>query len=200
MLSMRDTYNSIAKDFDKTRYAMWPCVKEFYKSNTRGYCIDVGCGNGKNVPPGSAQWYELCDLCDSFVELCASKYPQSGVCQVNGLHLPYRTGVFDTVISVAVVHHLNTHDLRVSFVCELLRVLKPGGKGLITCWARTDAQPQDRNVPWHDRATGKTTQRYYHMFDPMELESLFSEMDCTVQTYYEHNNHIGVFTKHVRTL
>ena len=194
---MRDIYNTIAKSFDKTRYAMWPCVQDFYKANSHGYCIDVGCGNGKNVVKNDSHWYELCDLCDAFVEMCSEKHPNSGVCHANGLHLPYRAGVFDSAMSIAVVHHLNSIELRKRFVYELVRVVKPGGKGLITTWARTDDEPQDRNVPWRDCTTNTTIQRYYHMFDPGELEELFDGTGCTLSSKYERHNHVVEFTTRV---
>ncbi len=51
-------------------------------------------------------------------------------CDVVGL--PYRDGVFDLTLSVAVLHHLSLHERRVEAVREMVRVTRPrGGEGLM---------------------------------------------------------------------
>ena len=192
---MRHTYNAIANSFDKTRYAQWPCVVRFYEQGAHGYCIDIGCGNGKNVFHGNGAWYELCDMSDAFIEISSAKHPASGMCQVDAVKLPYRSNVFDTAISIAVIHHLDTISKRQAFVDEFVRVLKPGGRGLITAWARVDTKPQDRNVPWTNTSNNTVTQRYYHMFDAGELESLVRNTGCTFTSEYERDNHVVTLLK-----
>lgn len=51
------------------------------------------------------------------------------------MHLPYRSAVFDSVISIAVIHHLSTIERRVQAVQELCRVTRPGGSLLVYVWA-----------------------------------------------------------------
>lgn len=51
------------------------------------------------------------------------------------LHLPYRTGLFDAAICIAVVHHLSTEERRLAALRELSRVLRPGGNLLVYVWA-----------------------------------------------------------------
>jgi SAM-dependent methyltransferase len=46
-----------------------------------------------------------------------------------------RGGVFDSVISVAVVHHFSTDSLRVQALAEMHRVLRTGGRLLVYVWA-----------------------------------------------------------------
>jgi len=53
----------------------------------------------------------------------------------DSLKLPLRSGHFDAVISIAVVHHFSTVSLRVQAISEMLRILKPGGTLLIYVWA-----------------------------------------------------------------
>jgi SAM-dependent methyltransferase len=46
-----------------------------------------------------------------------------------------RSGVFDSVISIAVIHHFSTKTLRIEAIKEMHRILKVGGKVLIYVWA-----------------------------------------------------------------
>lgn len=52
------------------------------------------------------------------------------------LHLPYRNDIADAVISIAVIHHLSTHERRKATLEEIARVLKPKGRALIYVWAK----------------------------------------------------------------
>jgi len=52
------------------------------------------------------------------------------------LNLPYRDESFDAALSVAVIHHLATRDRRVRALRELARILRVGGRILITVWAK----------------------------------------------------------------
>lgn len=53
----------------------------------------------------------------------------------DNLALPYRDDSFDAVLSVAVVHHFATTERRVNALRELARVLRIGGRLLISVWA-----------------------------------------------------------------
>ena len=191
MSSMRETYNIIAKDFDRTRFKMWNCMTSFYDSFDVGFVLDVGCGNGKNIIPAKEIWYELCDLSDEFVKMTSNRYPNSGVVQLNALHLHYRSNVFASVISVAVLHHLNSFDKRVTMLREMLRVCKIGGVIFFTVWANNESC--DRMIPWTNTKTKQITHRFYHLFDETEVISLLQ--CCNVSNYelsFEYNNYVCV--------
>jgi ubiquinone/menaquinone biosynthesis C-methylase UbiE len=49
--------------------------------------------------------------------------------------LPVRNDIFDSVISIAVIHHFSTKSLRVAAINEMYRVIKKGGRVLIYVWA-----------------------------------------------------------------
>ena len=82
----------------------WPSVESFVRELPPGSVIgDVGCGNGKNMRACNQVGIGIAS--DVSVELCK-------ICGANGhevaaadaLNLPYRTGVFDGVICIAVPH------------------------------------------------------------------------------------------------
>lgn len=71
-------------------------------------------------------------------------YRLAGITQSRGhevfvcdcLQLPLRDGVADGVISIAVLHHLATRERRLQALDEMRRVLAPGGRALVTVWAK----------------------------------------------------------------
>lgn len=49
----------------------------------------------------------------------------------NNLQLPFRSDLFDGVLSVGVVHHLASKERRIQALRELARILRVGGRVLI---------------------------------------------------------------------
>lgn len=80
------------------------------------------------------------------------------------LALPFREGVADFVLCIAVVHHFSTRERRVEAIRALLRCARPsegsgrdGGEVLVYVWALEQSSsrrgwdegaPQDQLVPW----------------------------------------------------
>lgn len=67
-------------------------------------------------------------------EITKSRGHEVFVCDC--LRLPLRDGVADGVISIAVLHHLATRERRLQALDEMRRVLAPGGRALVTVWAK----------------------------------------------------------------
>ena len=74
-----------------------------------------------------------CDNCKELLEIAAAR--DSEVSVGDCLELPFRTAVFDSVISIAVMHHLSTVERRVKAIDELCRITRPGGTLLVYVWA-----------------------------------------------------------------
>lgn len=53
----------------------------------------------------------------------------------DNLALPFREESFDAVLSIAVVHHFATTERRVHALKELARILRIGGRLVISVWA-----------------------------------------------------------------
>jgi len=51
------------------------------------------------------------------------------------VHTPYRGGLFDAAICIAVLHHMSTRERRIEVIRECLRVLRVGGRLLLYAWA-----------------------------------------------------------------
>ena len=73
------------------------------------------------------------DICPELVSIGRRRGYEVLVCDC--LNLPYHSDRFDSVICIAVVHHLSTEDRRQKAVREMARVLLPGGSMLLYVWA-----------------------------------------------------------------
>ncbi len=65
----------------------------------------------------------------------------------DGMQLPYASQRFDAVLSIAVLHHITTPARRIHMLKELLRILRPAGKALVTVWA-TDQEDMKKLAKW----------------------------------------------------
>lgn len=118
--------------------------------------------------------------------------PRTDTIRCDAQFCPLRGGVFDAVISIAVIHHYASHERRVRATRELLRLAREdGGLVLLYVWALEQPQKAGRLV---DAATGdalvrwemngkfdaekRSFDRYYHLFRKGELESLVEEAAC----------------------
>ena len=176
-------YNEIARHFSATRFAIWPEVRKFINSiPEHGVVADVGCGNGKYFGVRKNVYVTGSDRSSGLATVASARLrpnsmgviecPKADVCIADGLRLPYRNGSCDAAISIAVIHHMSSVKRRVALLDEIGRILRKGGRALVTSWAtehddmkkmdtweKIDApevddppgysSPHDFLVPWH---------------------------------------------------
>ncbi|EMP35897.1 Alkylated DNA repair protein alkB like protein 8 [Chelonia mydas] len=127
-------YEEIATHFSSTRHSPWPQIVAFLRTLPKGSIVaDVGCGNGKYLGINKDLYMIGCDRSQNLVDICGEKKFQAFVC--DALSVPVRNSSCDACISIAVIHHFSTAERRLAAVCELARLLRPGGKALIYVWA-----------------------------------------------------------------
>jgi len=176
-MSVKQIYNAIASEFDRTRRAAWPCVDRFISSCPSNIsALDIGCGNGRHmaVRPAEIAWTGL-DISESFVSICKQKGFNAQ--QGSMTALPFGDAIFDGSICIAAYHHLQTDAERTAALSEVWRVLKPGGHHFMTVWAME--QPSDSKFHFKERDTyvpwkspdGTTHQRYYRIYAAGDLEA-----------------------------
>ena len=219
---VHEVYDQIADHWDHTRYAPWPRVAEFLQSFPVHSMIgDVGCGNGKYIQksylgkPVSAGRFLLGS--DRSIKLLGKCNDRGfDVIHCDNMALPYRSGIFDGVLSIAVFHHFSTVPRRLLALRELSRVMKVGGRLLLYAWAQEQDGASRRRfdgpdvlVQWHLRQTKtkdikdtiKSTKcsgeapkavfdRYCHVYVEGELESLVDKIPSLVveQSYFDASN------------
>lgn len=161
-------------------------LQAYYEAQpyVNGRVLEPGCGEGRGIALLSpqAEEYIALDKIDSVIQELRPKYPS----------VDFRTAVFppftalednyfDTVISFQVIEHIKNDRL---FLEEIHRVLKPGGKAVIT--TPNIKMSLSRN-PWHERE--------YTNKELKDLaESIFSKVEMKgiagnekVMEYHEQN-------------
>jgi SAM-dependent methyltransferase len=115
-------YDAICAFSERTGLAPW---RRWLTAGARGLTLDLGCGTGRNLPlfPSDARVIGLDPAWDA---LRRAKRRKPGVPLVQGSAeaLPFRTGVFDTVVSGLVF--CSVPDPRRG-IAEVRRVLHPAG-------------------------------------------------------------------------
>lgn len=208
----REDYNRIAEEFSRTRKFVWEELKYLSKFvNDGDKVLDIGCGNGRLIEifkdfkidyvgiDNSEKLIELAKEHQSFDWLgvepfhfapgqCFDKLKSAEFLVADALDLPFEDTSFDKAFSIAVLHHIPSVELRLKFLSEAKRVLKPGGLLILTVWGlwwrpvvwwnvirflflkifrKTKLDFKDIFVPWQ-----KTLGRYIHCFTKSELKQL----------------------------
>ncbi|WP_240519309.1 class I SAM-dependent methyltransferase [Amycolatopsis antarctica] len=107
--------------------------------------LEAGCGEGYGaglIATRAARVLAL-DYDRPTAEHVARGYPGIGVAQANLAYLPLGTSTVDVVANLQVIEHLWDQDC---FLAECLRVLRPGGRLLVTTPNRLTFTP-DSDVP-----------------------------------------------------
>ncbi len=177
---VRKFYNETTKEFSGSRKFIWKefrFIKDLVDSNQK--VLDLGCGNGRFSELFNQKQYVGIDISENLVEVARKKYPDKKFIVYDGLNLPFSENSFDLVFSIAVFHHL-PKPIREKLFIQVKKILKPGGKFLISVWylwhkfftyklilknlfkkifTKTCLGFLDIEVPW-----GKDKRRYVHLF------------------------------------
>jgi len=193
---IRGIYNTANTDWDNTRQI--PAghkIKQlrFVKKGMK--ILDLGCGNGLMFPELLKHGSTVVgfDISSSMLNLARKKFKNEikdkkiKLILGSATKLPFKNNSFDGAVSFAVLHHIPSNELRLKFLQELWRVLKPKSTAVVVVWnllnewsdkrfkiteqLKTTGEPGDVLVPW--KATkGKILMRYMHQFSKKELSSL----------------------------
>ena len=203
-----DTYEVISKEFSDSRAYVWQCIKDFTPLITpNSHVLEIGCGNGKNMQ------YILknidcklvgIDTCQNFVNMC--KENNLDVYNNSILNLNFNDNSFDYIACIAMFHHILTNDDQIKAMKEILRVMKPGATGIITCWATEQPDSNDLKkfkfneginiVPWKGRMELNKIRYYYVYSEKMFREFFNSFINIEIiKIYNEVGNWIILFIK-----
>ena len=206
-MEIKEVYNNISSDFDKTRYSVWGGVRRFLDSLTpNSFNGHIGCGNGKNMLYRKDITFEGVDISSEFVKICRKK----GLCvkEDNILELSIPKDYFENTLCIAVIHHLKTMQERQKAISELLRITKQNGKILLFVWAFEQPEDSKRKFLTTDEIVpfktvdGKVFERFYHMYVKDELESEIMSIKNSypynftfIDSFWEHGNWAVILEK-----
>eukprot|EP01063_Lacrimia_lanifica_P003422 TRINITY_DN11832_c0_g1_i1.p1 TRINITY_DN11832_c0_g1~~TRINITY_DN11832_c0_g1_i1.p1 ORF type:complete len:227 (+),score=49.68 TRINITY_DN11832_c0_g1_i1:105-785(+) len=185
-------YDEIAPQWHETRRHPWRLCKAWLEGRQAGeLCVEVGCGNGRNLKPLAAgvAWVG----CDMSVPLLRFVPGESFQCCAT--KVPLRNGCADSAMSIAVLHHLSTPTRRLRALQELCRIVRPGGslllyvrssesRGLIHQGAAPipHREGNDIMIDWRRRA-GDALARYHHLFPRAEVDGYVAQLPVRVVSF-----------------
>ena len=192
-------YSENSKKFSDTRFCLWDVVRDFGTNFTsNNIVLDAGCGNGKNI----RYFKDNCkivgiDKCNALVQICNDRGYSVQQADIN--NIPFDSNTFDFIMCIAVVHHIETEQKRVDALKEMIRVLKPGGKLLITCWAyESDEYSKKKNFKIGDnfvKFNKEEILRYYYIYDKEGFKHLCESAYDNVEITWDRGNWNAIFTK-----
>lgn len=189
----KEDYNTIATDFSNKRSYLSSDIiaLKAYLDNNDKKVLDLGCGNGRasELFPDGVNYVGV-DTSAELIKIAKERYPERNFMILEGLDLPFPDNHFDIIYCLAVLHHVPGKNYRLKFLEEAKRVLKPGGKLVLTVW-NLWAKPgtgqavakyallnlgkfdlKDILYPFKDSKGRAKVLRYIHCFTERELTGL----------------------------
>ena len=199
-------YEDFGAHFARTRFALWPWMKEVAHHAKPGMTvIDVGAGNGRfsEAFVDGVQYIGI-EPSSALREAATAKLRQGSVIKEGSLpHLSIQDAQADITVCIAVLHHLPKTQHEAVFA-ELFRITKPGGsiyisvwnargKGFlryprawIAAWLRIPLwkglSSGECYVPW--KSDQQITQRYVYAWTKRELKRLGARYGKVLQCEY----------------
>ncbi|MBI3943779.1 MAG: class I SAM-dependent methyltransferase [Chloroflexi bacterium] len=166
------------------------CLEQYLPDT--GFILDAGSGPGRYAIDLAQRGYRvtMLDLVREMLELGQCKITETGVgksitlTEGNLIALPYADSIFDAVVSLGTpLSHITDSLARSQAITEIARVVKSGGKVLVTglqrlasfrgavYWLSEDQLDQTMTVEYRTRGIFDGSQVWY-TFAPNELEEL----------------------------
>ncbi|KPJ16223.1 Alkylated DNA repair protein alkB-like 8 [Papilio machaon] len=139
-LHVHQVYEQISRHFSSTRHQAWPQVVGFVRDTPPGaVLLDLGAGNGKNILKRTDILQIAGERSSGLLNECKSYIDEVSAADCVRLDLLYagiRDGSADVIICIAVIHHFSSQSRRIQAVATIARLLRSGGRALITVWAK----------------------------------------------------------------
>jgi len=179
---VRRLYDAISDDFDKTRVKPDQLLETLVNrgfSGENGIILDNGCGNCRNLKVFTRGTMVAGDFSRRMLKQCIKNTLGKEVycVQYELTHLPFRSGVFNTVMCISAIHHLKEKEVE-SALIEMGRVLRDRGWMLISCWSKK--MVRDKRFQRKAKNTGGDYflvswgphRRFYFLMDAETLRSM----------------------------
>jgi len=187
MQTEKEVWNIIADSWTNLRVKPEIELINLAKKTNSGFVIDIGCGNGRNSLPflkKNLKCVEV-DYSRGMIREAKKFLKRKGfeayfvIASAN--NLSFKSKVFNTVIFVRALPHVETKEKRLEALNEVKRV---GNKIIISCWYKWDEKlfwvvlkhffSSDVYVDWNYH--GKIYKRFHHLYTKKELKKDLKEV------------------------
>ena len=185
--STKEAYDVISESYLSKKTQIWYELSqnvEALSSSASGIFYDIGCGNGRNIQKLDRTLIVGLDISQQLLR----NFTVSTAERVSGsiTQLPFRRKSASEAISIAVIHHLPTYELRTRALQECHRSLSSHGILIVSVWRKWRSGMREklfgriRNSskiddlvdelrPWKDSSGLVIGHRYYHYYTWKEL-------------------------------
>jgi ubiquinone/menaquinone biosynthesis C-methylase UbiE len=199
-----ETWNAIAESFDATRGKPWKVVVDFVSTlSVSDVVADIGCGNGRHL----ILCIDRCktviglDISKSLLKITKSKLGErkERVVFIHGnlVNIPIRASSLDSVLYTAALHNIKGRTNRIQSLNEVKRILKNGGRALISVWSReqerfrdcfngnsgNDCELGDIVIYW--RQNKLNVPRFYHLYSKEEFIEDIKQSGLEIEQFSE---------------
>jgi len=180
-----ETYDRIAREFHLTRRRAWPSILELRDCKGKLF-LDLGAGTGRNSRHLLGEGGEViaADISAGMLRVLRESAPDRlervSPVRCSALSLPFRGGVFDGVAFIAAIHHIPKREGRELALREVSRVMKKGGRAVITAWSidqprfaglsREGRAPEAAGEAGNFYIRWRKEALFYHLYAPEELK------------------------------
>ena len=182
-------FDEVAATYDRGRWSWYRGVAKLAEG-LGSPLLDVGAGTGAVACILASKGVEVV-AADSSLGMLRILWRRARRRRVGGYvnpvaaHLPllpFRDQCFAGVLAVATIHHVYGRQRRVESLKELLRVVRAGGRCVVTVWYRYHPKNLLRALKWllkgwewgdvlaPWRKQGTVLERYYHLYGVGELK------------------------------
>ncbi|MBI2579663.1 MAG: class I SAM-dependent methyltransferase [Candidatus Aenigmarchaeota archaeon] len=184
-MSQREVWDAIAPQWHRWREKPLPEVMRFIEG-AAGY-LDIGCGSRRHLAKGKK--VTGLDFSVEMLKLAKKFSEDNGIdadfIMADACEMPLKDESFSMAVAAAVLHAVpkESHE---KFLKEMKRVMKKGGKCIITVWNKDQEKftglAKERYVPWKDE--GEALMRHYYLFDKEEFETLLGKSGFRTDRVY----------------
>lgn len=198
---IENMYDIISKEFDDSRIRVWNNVQKFLITNDNNKkLLDVGVGNGKNIIFANDYNYNCIgiDISTNLLNICINKSLEvykKDILELNSNDY----GVFDKIICIAVIHHLNSIELQKKAILNMINCLNKNGSLLISVWSYEkninnenmknkkdyrDFSLGSNWVEWKSKNGLNRIDRYYYIHNYDTFNKMLSEISDLIPIQY----------------
>jgi len=153
--------------FVARRHLIVSLIESLYPQDGRLRILDIGCGTGKMLDELAAFGDVVgADFSPEALQFCVTRGVGADLARADVRRLPFADGTFDVVTAMDIIEHIDDDKAASS---EIFRVLRPGGRLLVTVPAFTSLWSE------HDEAL-----HHYRRYTVPRLKDLFQRVGLSV--------------------